>query len=67
MHRIYPTKFENWAFRGMTKGLTDPAMYCQSKQTLSSPKPSLPLDPPNTRVKSMDDWFARQKMELKTG
>jgi len=28
-----------------------------------SPNPSLPLEPPNTRVKSLDFGFARQKTE----
>jgi len=38
-------------------------MYCQSKHKEKRPNPSLPLDPPNTRVKSWDVGFARQNTE----
>lgn len=72
-------KLDTCALRGIAIGLTPdknkvsrttwrlrhlpPEMYCQSKQIESNPRPSLPLEPPKTRVKSAELGLARQKME----
>ena len=43
-----------WALRGIANGFDSPEIYCQSKQMERRPKPSLPLEPPNIRVKFVD-------------
>lgn len=52
-----------WAFKGIANGFVIEEIYCQSKQMERRPNPSLPLDPPNIRVKSVDLEFPRQKTE----
>jgi hypothetical protein len=52
-----------WLLRGIANGFPPPEIYCQSKQIERRPNPSLPLEPPNTRVKSVDLGFAKQKTE----